>query len=373
MKVKSVLKKEGITIVKQLDTLQVNVIAKSISDRLCLTFPEHNINQSDVFSAICRLNMYVADMGIDLAGAKYFSKNNSIYFNKDVDFGKLSDVAIHECIHVVQEIKDENDNLVCMGLYDTSSGLGINEATVQLMTAEVNSLKMVQEKYFDISLNTVSPDYYPLECALVKQLAYFTGTYPLYHSTLYSNDVFKNTLIAKSDKKTYHTIIKNLDKLLDTENELHYFIHELQDAEIQNTREMINRLIVKRKSTIISLFFKTQNLIIKKLFSNEFNSIRNLQDVKDFKVKFYKFKNLIGSSDAYTFYNDSYINMMDLLEQKREYIETYGEINLFANAENHLMIIDEAQNIFSLLMTLFKKTKKLFNKAPKIIDINEWD
>ena len=65
--------------------------------------------------------MYIADMGFDSAHAKYYHKNNSIYFNKNINFEKLSDVAIHECIHYIQEIRDEHDNTIRMGLYDCSS------------------------------------------------------------------------------------------------------------------------------------------------------------------------------------------------------------------------------------------------------------
>ena len=52
-------------------------------------------------------------------------------------------------------------------------------------------------KYYDMEFKTDSPNYYPIECDLVKQMTYFTGTYPLYHSTLYSNDIFKNTFIKE--------------------------------------------------------------------------------------------------------------------------------------------------------------------------------
>ena len=57
-------------------------------------------------------------------------------------------------------------------------------------------------KYYNMELSTESPDYYPLQTALLNEMIYFTGTYPLYHSTLYSNDIFKNTFIAKSSSKT---------------------------------------------------------------------------------------------------------------------------------------------------------------------------
>ena len=41
-------------------------------------------------------------------------------------------------------------------------------------------------------------------------MAYFTGTYPLYHSAIYSNDIFKNTFIKKANKKVYNIIVRNL-------------------------------------------------------------------------------------------------------------------------------------------------------------------
>ena len=85
-------------------------------------------------------------------------------------------------------------------------GMGINEAVVQLLTSEALSFTESNVRYYDISLNTISPNVYPLQCAIVSQMAYFTGTYPLYHSCLFSNDLFKNTFIAHSDEKSYEFI-----------------------------------------------------------------------------------------------------------------------------------------------------------------------
>ena len=86
MSIRSTLKKEGISVIGQLNTFEVNKIASNISEKICKAFPEHNINQSDLFISISRLNMYIADMTKDRALAKYFFKNNSIYFNKSIDF-----------------------------------------------------------------------------------------------------------------------------------------------------------------------------------------------------------------------------------------------------------------------------------------------
>ena len=356
------LKKEGIEIIEQLDTLKVNTIAINVASKLCLAFPEHNLNKSELFESLSRLNMYVAKMPKDSSGAKYFYKDNSIYFNETADIDEMSTLAVHECIHYIQELRDYNNNVSRMGLYTLSSntGLAINEAAVQLMASEANMMDSTNETYYGILINTISPNYYPLECALLNQVSYFTGTYPLYHSTLNSNDVFKNTFILKSDKKTYSMLIKNFDKLLSLENNLNYYSSELQYTDKISSIKLLNKLINETKEDIKSLFFKTQNLIMHKCFKNEFNSIRNLEDIKNFNSRLYNYKNIIGSAEGYTFYNEFYRNMMNVIEEKKSYIEEYGEINLFENVNTSLMLVDKTNNAFSLINTFIIKIKKLF-------------
>ena len=366
------LKKEGIEIVEQLDTLKVNTIAINIASKLCLAFPEHNLSKSDLFTSISRLNMFIAKMPSDSSGAKYFYKNNSIYFNQETDLDEMAKLAMHECIHFIQELKDSNNNLIKMGLYNCSfnTGLGINEAAVQLMASEANMCSSTSETYYNVSLNTISPNYYPLECALVNQMAYFTGTYPLFHSTLNSNDVFKNTFILNSSKRAYNTIVKNLDLILAYENDLNYFANELQYANKVNEIKLLNKLVVSKKNAITSIFFKTQNLIIESCFISEFNNIRSLNDIKDFKKKLYNFKNIMGSNESYTFYNEFYRKIMENLEAKKEQIETLGEISLFEPSENSLVLVDNTKHALSFIYSFFGKVKKLFgfNKSRNTIN-----
>lgn len=374
MNTHSRLKKEGIEIIEQLDTLKVNTIAINIASKLCLAFPEHNLSRSKLFESLSRISMYIAKMPSDASGAKYFYKDCSIYFNENLDIEEMSRMAMHECIHFIQELRDSNNNLIKMGLYNplTNTGLGLNEASVQLMASEANMMDIMNETYFNISINTISPDYYPLQCALVNQIAYFTGTYPLYHSTLNSNDVFKNTFILKSDKKTYSTIVKNLDKLLTLENDLNFFASELEYADKISSIKLLNKLIKKNKEDITSLFFKTQNLIIEKCFKSEFNNIRTLEDVASFNKKIYNFKNIIGYSDSYTFYNEFYRQMMNAVEEKKSYIEQYGDINLFENLNNSLMLVDETKNSFAFILNFVNKLKKLFGFNKKSSENINW-
>ena len=204
MSINSTLKREGIEVINPLSTLEINKIASKIAEKLCSTFPEHNLNQSELFIAISRLNMYIAKMPNDMAVAKYFYKNNSIYFSQDMDLEDLNTLAIHECIHFLQEQKDKHGKLIRLGLYNPqrkTSGMALNEAAVQYMASKANHSKIDTVRYYNMNLTTESPDFYPIETAIVRQLAYFTGTYPLFHSVLHSNDIFKNTFMQNQTQK----------------------------------------------------------------------------------------------------------------------------------------------------------------------------
>ena len=361
MGINSKLKKEGIKVVEKLDALKVNTIAINVINKLCSTFPEHGFDRSTLFEMISRMYMYTAEMPADLSGAKYVFKNNSIYFNEKLNIEEMSKLAVHECIHCIQHSYFKNTSSLNIGLSNTSSdfGLAINEASVQLMASECNLSKMSEETYYGISIKTISPDYYPLECTLVNEISYFTGTYPLYHSTLYGDDIFKNTLILKTSKKTYGHIVNNLNKLLTLENSLNFFVTELQCSSKQKNIKDLNNIINKIKSQITNVFFKTQNLIMDKCFKNEFNNIRNLEDIKNFNKKIYNFKNIMGYSDNYTFYNEFYRQMMRIVQRKKESIEQYGEINLFEDVNKSLTIVEANKNLLYFINKFVTKVKKL--------------
>ena len=116
MSIKSDLKKDGIEVTEKLDTLKINSIAMNISKKICDTFPEYGLNQNDLFIRLSRLNMYKAKMPKGMAEANYLYKNTSIYFNEDIKESNISETAIHECIHYLQEVKDKKNYLLRMGL-----------------------------------------------------------------------------------------------------------------------------------------------------------------------------------------------------------------------------------------------------------------
>ena len=117
MSIKSDLRKEGIEVINQLNTLKVNSIATNIAKKLVDNFPEQNFNYHELFTKISRLNMYVAKIPGGIA-AKYFYKNSSIYFSETADLQNLSDIAVHECIHFLQSEVNSKNKLVKLGLCD---------------------------------------------------------------------------------------------------------------------------------------------------------------------------------------------------------------------------------------------------------------
>lgn len=320
MNIHSELRKEGIEVIKQLNTLKVNSIATNIAQKLVDTFPEQNIDYHELFMKLCRLNMYVAKIPNGVA-AKYYYKNASIYFGESTDLDNLNDVVIHECIHYLQADINSKNKLVKLGLCDFTdiklSGMALNEAAVQLMAMKCTKSKFDTVKYFDIELPSNSPDYYTLECNLVRQMAYITGEYVLYNSTLYGNDNFKNKFITLTSKEDFEVIKNNINTIMYMEDQLHSILEKIQSSEVvtPETARLMKKSN-KLKETIKKGFLITQNRIFTSFFDNLFESLYSPKSMENFRNALYTYRNFIGVTDDYTFFNDYYITKMAGLEAK---------------------------------------------------------
>ena len=79
--------------------------------------------------------------------------------------------------------EDQKGKLTKLGLYDLTqeTGLAINEAAVQLLASRTSRTSTFDTvTYYGMSFVSESPEYYPLECALLSQMMFFTGDEPLY-------------------------------------------------------------------------------------------------------------------------------------------------------------------------------------------------
>jgi len=318
MNIDAELRREGIVIIKQLNTLMVNSIATNIAQILVKNFPDQRFDYSTLFTKIARLNMYVAKIPNGIA-AKYFYKNSSIYFSEHTDLKNLNEVVIHECIHAIQTEINSKNKLVKLGLCDFTdsklSGMALNEAAVQLMTMKCAKSKFDTVKYFDIELPSNSPDYYTLECNLVRQMAFITGEYTLYNSTLFGNDNFKNKFINLTSKEDFEIIKSNINYIMYLEDQLNCILEKIQNSD-KKTKRLINKAD-KIKKSIKNEFLSTQNKIFTSFFDKRFTLVCNTsKSIEAFRKALYTYRKFIGVSDDYTFFNEYYINKMSALDDK---------------------------------------------------------
>ena len=322
MSIKKILKKEGIEVNSELDTLTVNKVAKNVATALCSTFPTLNLNQNELFIRISRLKMYFAKLPNGIS-AKYFYKNNSIYFDLNLSKESLTNVAIHECIHYLQEKRDKRNDVIRLGLCDYTkssfNGIGLNEAAVQFMAAKAQKSPYESVKYFDIELQTNTPTYYPLECALIAQMAYVIGEDVLFDSTLRANDNFRNEYISMTSEKVFNIIQKNIDLLVQAQGELENLYASLDEIGIDETFvHKVSKEIEITKVKIKKIFLNTQKIILTSYFDNSINLAYTPKALERYRNKLYLFKNLIGYMQGDTTYNDYYVDKMMELEKRYE-------------------------------------------------------
>lgn len=103
------------------------------------------------------------------------------------------------------------------------------------------------------------------------------------------------------------------------------------------------------KSEIMLTFMRTQNLFISSYFDKAFENISNLEEVENYRRKLYTFKDYLGCTEGYTFFNDYYVNKMEQLENKYNALEN-------GNVENAIKLITKKE---SKIISFFKALKKL--------------
>ena len=210
-------------------------------------------------------------------------------------------------------------------------------------------------KYFDITLPTNSPYYYALECNLINQMAYITGEYSLFNSTLYSNDSFKRNFISVTSEKTFYKVQSNLDRLMELEDNLSNESIKLGNSDISiKVISKIEKQISILRTKINELFINTQNLILTNYFDNNLKSIINLEQVDNYRRKLYNYKNLIGITENYTFFNDYYVQKMAELEMKCSVFENNEELSL----------VPVKRSLFSIIIS---KIKRLFFGSNEVV------
>ena len=345
------LKKNGITVVCQINQQYVNQIAYYVATTLVTKFPTLRLRYQTILSSISNLKMFIADMPNSTSGACYFYKNSTIYFKKGLSLDKIKKLAIHECIHYFQEVKDKNGQPKRMGLCsyykNKAYGNALNEASVQLMSAYATNEKSDNVTYYGISFRSDSPSYYPILCNLIKQIGYLTGFPLLFESTFYSNDAFFDKFKSEFGKNNAFKIQSNCEKILSTENKIATLTYKIQSEDLEYRKfKRCSDEVKKGKDNIKKLFFDTQNLIIKSFFDKKISQISNQNEIEQYRKYLYSYSHLIGTSEDYSFFNQYYIDKMAEIDEKRESIK--NNTSLIVSKKTKLALMLEAiKKIFS--------------------------
>lgn len=352
MGINSLLKKEGLENIRKLNTLQINKIASIISDKLCKSFPELHLSQSELFIQISRLDMYIAKMQDSFSSAKYVYGNNSIYFNENLDLTKINIPIIHECIHYLQESKDSKGKLIKLGLYDLNktTGLALNEAAVQLMATRTEKLNYDSVTYYGMSFIAESPEFYPLECALLNQMLFFTGDESLYFSTLYGSPMFEKTFTSISDNDTFFEIEFQLDKLLKLETDLSILSQKLRtkDTSVEKSK-LLQLQIENKKKAITNTCLKLQNRIIESCFKKQFMEANTFDDLRELENDLKDFQGLLIQPDNYNYYNQFCEKISKDINFKKDQIIKYGKvIDIPKEYSNYLTITNGSKKLSKL-------------------------
>ncbi|MCI9178247.1 MAG: hypothetical protein HFJ28_06880 [Clostridia bacterium] len=359
MNIEAELKKDGIEIVGRLDTLSVNSLAKTVAEKICKAFPRAHFSTQQLFIEFSRLPMYLAKMPEGFAEANYFYKNSSIYFKEGIPIEELEKFAIHEFIHFLQEVKDNKGNLYRLGLCEYGEfktyGMALNEGAVQLATAKTLHNEEDIVKYYDISFPTTSPNYYPILCNLVKQLAYLIGDDLLFESTFFSTDAFKLETIKCCGKKEFLKIQENLDKILYTEEKIIKLNGQLLEDNCEGQKALkVASKIANLKLELKKTFIQTQDLIFSSYFNNEFYHLTTTDDIEIYRARLYNYKNYIGITDNYFDFNNYYIDKMAALEERYDAI--MNNVSLTVVKESKLA------NLFKAIRNLFSWNKETQNE-----------
>ena len=326
MNIEKDLKKDGIVVIKPLDTLSITLIAKFVAEKLISSFPFYGFNYDKLFIKISKIPMYIAEIPSNMGEASYFYKNSSIYFRNGLSVSDMKKYAVHEFIHAYQEVKDKSNVLYKLGLCDFTGfkirGMALNEGAVQLIASKALKAQEENVRYYDIEFSTNTPNCYPVICNLVAQMGYVVGEDILFDSTFNSNSKFVKSFSTLCGENVFNKVQSNLDKILELEEKVALLSSELQGDTFDE--KLIIKASIKignMKNQIKTIYFETQELIIKSYFNKAINNVYSEQEIEDYRRKLYNYKDLLGTYQNYSFFNDFYINMMTILDEKYEAIE----------------------------------------------------
>ena len=359
-------KLHGISNITEISAKDRHTISKKAVDLIYPVVSEFNISKEMLFNSLGKSNMYLADFD-DLSMGKYDYTTNSIYFSNDLDISKLDSSVIHEILHFFQAELTEDNFLIRMGLFKPSKlfrpekGLGLNEASVQYIASTIVKEVPDHVKYYELELTTPSSNYYPIETAIIRQMCFFTGTYPLFFSTLFSTDLFEKTFKTITSEENYNYIEEKLTYIVQLQEKLsdvYSTIHTHNQAESKKISVLNN--ITNLKNKLRETVLDVQKIIYTSAFANELDKIETVQDIVNMKTLISNFENyIINYESDYSF--EQFKDKINIeLNNKLALIEAYGNYSFALKAKKDILNLPKIYSQ-SFIKTFFSKIKLLID------------
>lgn len=366
MSVKPNHKLNGIRNAVEISAKDRHTISKKAIDLIYPVISEFNISKEMLFNSLGKSNMYLADFD-DMSMGKYDYTTNSIYFSNELDITNLDSSVIHEILHFFQAELTENNFLVRMGLFEPSKlfrsekGLGLNEASVQYLASIIAKEVPDHVRYYELELVTPSSNYYPLETAIVRQMCFFTGTYPLFFSTLFSTDLFEKTFKTITSEDNYNYIEKKLTEIVHLQEKLsniysHIHTHNQAESKKISVLNNITNLKNKLRETVLDV----QKIIYTSAFANELDKVETVQDIVNIQTLISNFENyIISYENDYSF--EQFKDKISVeLNNKLALIEAYGNYSFALKAKKDILNLPKIYSQ-SFFKTFFTKIKLLID------------
>ena len=359
-------KLHGISNITEISAKDRHTISKKAVDLIYPVVSEFKISKEMLFNSLGKSNMYLADFD-DLSMGKYDYTTNSIYFSNDLNITNLDSSVIHEILHFFQAELTEDNFLIRMGLFKPSKlfrpekGLGLNEASVQYIASTIVKEVPDHVKYYELELTTPSNNYYPIETAIIRQMCFFTGTYPLFFSTLFSTDLFEKTFKTITSEENYNYIEEKLTYIVQLQEKLsdvYSTIHTHNQAESKKISVLNN--ITNLKNKLRETVLDVQKIIYTSAFANELDKIETVQDIVNMKTLISNFENyIINYEGDYSF--EQFKDKINIeLNNKLALIEAYGNYSFALKARKDILNLPKIYSQ-SFIKTFFSKIKLLID------------
>ena len=330
--IKRELKNIGIKPIEEISVQEKTNIAERVANKLVsLNVP--GISHSEILEKLFQAKMYRASMTGDERKAKYYYKNRTIYFEKNLSLTMLNEEIMRECIHYLQ---DQRDQLKRMGLCtfrdNKTRGMALNEVGISYISNKLLTSN-IENKAF----------------TLLKQTLLITGEEALFDSILNNSDKFKERFIKKTNSEVLYSKVQNT---FDAMSDLEQIIKRLsiEGRKSSNPQRYLSKINM-HKHTLNIKFSETQWQIYNRYFSRKIELIDQVEEIASYREELFNFSQLLEIAQD----EEKYTNFIAKKCEKLNKIEAQL---LRLNANNSMILFEKGT-----INRIIKSIKKIIFKS----------